>query len=312
MFSEYFDMLLQNLNSFIEKKYQPLMDDFYPFFLTLLTLFIIVFGFKLLRGDLGKETVAGVKALVMIIFVTNIIFKFEIYNYWIIEPLIQFILNLTSFFVSVDGYESTTSVFSSVDSSFSAIFNKVAQVIEDTSWMGDTDTKLGMYLLSLLGGILYILFSVLMMLGIFAAYLFLSIGGITLFFLSFQTTKFITIAWFRGLMNFALLPVFTGLVMGITLHMLDGAMDKFVAIPPDEISIFSRYFGGLLFIIIVSSYFHLKVPDFTSGLTGGSPTSMGGVAVGGGLAAAAGFASNRYVSNIPIRLFKKWKDNKKG
>lgn len=301
MFSDFFYKLLNNLNIFITDKYQPLMDDFHPFAAALFTLFVIIFGLKIMKGELGEHTKKGIQALVISAIVFEVIFDFSIYKTYIVDTVVNLSLHLTSFFVSLGGH-SASSLFSSVDDSFAKIFRRVEQINEAVSWFGDATTKVAILILGALGGFLYILFSVLIMLGVFATYLFLTIGGITFFFFPFESTRFIATAWFRGLMNYALLPVFTGIVMGITLTFLDVATNEFIAVPAGEVSVFSSEFGGLIFIIIISSYFHFKVPDFTSALTGGSPTSVAGIGIGGAAFSAAGLAANRYATSQLSRI----------
>ena len=306
MFSDFFKKLLKNLELFITDKYQPLMDDFHPFGVALLTMFIIIFAFKIMKGDFKEDTKKAIASLVISLIVFEIIFDFSLYKYYIIDTVTDLSLKLTSFFVSISGH-STPSLFSSVDDSFAKIFKKVEQINESVSWWGDATTKVAVLILGALGGFLYILFSVLIMLGVFATYLFLSIGGITLFFFPFEATRFISTAWFRGLINYAMLPVFTGLVMGITLTFLDKATSDFLKVSPDQVSVFSNEFGGLIFIIIISSYFHFKVPDFTSALTGGSPTSVAGVGIAGAAFSAGGLAINRYTTSQLSRVLSKMK-----
>ena len=287
MGEKFFGMIFAGLMEFLDKFFSPFLASFKYLSGTILTIYILYVGLAMIFGKdkPGKEMLVSA---VIAFIVTPIFSSYGLYKVWIIDPTLSTSLGISNYFLT--GYGDTysiTHIFKSVDQTFSNLFIKLDQITNAISWY-EISKVVAVLLLALLGALLYALFLMLMLGALFAMTVFFVIGGIPLFFLIVPKTRFIFWSWFRALSNYALIPVFTSVVMAISLYFLDSLIGDFTALDIEDFGLFTAPFAAVALMFVIAIFFHLKAPEFAAALTGSQPSGIGGIGTtAAGLTAAS-------------------------
>lgn len=284
-----FDSLLRVLTSFTGEYYHTIAVSFKGIFIALVTLYIVVIGYAVLTHTLMQHVRAMAMSLVAIIVCQVLVFDTNLFAEWVYMPLRDSSLGLTSLVLSPSGDGGIKSIFTAIDSSFAKIFALANKYMDAGSGWNLVRT-LWIFMMTLvltaLFSILYAVFTGLLLIGMFSFHVMMVVAGPAILLAGFPFTRHIFWAWLRACFNYALIPVFTAIVMAITLFALDDAAKNLETLDPNG-PIFNRDIATVLLIGLISIWFHLKAPEFAAILTGGTSAGGGffgtlaGIATGG-------------------------------
>jgi type IV secretory pathway VirB6-like protein len=294
MFQTYLDVVKTALEGFMNDKYQPFIEAFRPLAVLILTTYILISAIMIFTGKTEKPKEMLWTALTAFV-ITGIVFNYDVYKSWLIDPIINLSFRLMAYFLSEGGY-APSAVFAAIDAEFARLFFKIEKIAESVGWFNSLHISLVSFLLAMLYGALYIIFSVMIIASLFAMYVFFVIGGIPLFLAIMPSTRFIFWAWLRGVINYALIPVFVSIVMAIFLAMISAVTNDLQIL---DGNVWNYTVGSTFFVGFLAIYFVFKCSEFAAALTGGQPSSIGGF-IGssitiGALSAAGAIRSGVYM-----------------
>jgi hypothetical protein len=271
MFQKYLNHIVSILNDFLDNKYEPFVEAFRPFAIAILTTYIMIGAIIIFTGrtDKPKKMMWTMLAATII---TTIVFSYGIYKSWLIDPVVSLSFKLQSYFLT-GGAGDINGVFTGIDAEFSRLFIKLETISENVGWFDSIHISLVAFLLAMLFGALYLIFSVLIISSVFAMYVFFAIGGIPLFLAIIPATRFVFWAWLRAIATYALIPVFAAIVMALTLEAISIVTSDLQIL---DGNVWNYSVGAAFFVGALSIYFHFKSSEFAAALTGGQPSSIGG------------------------------------
>lgn len=256
--------------------YQMLADKFRTVFFILLTLYIMGIGYAVLMNMLGEKTKSAMISVVMLIVCYWLVFDASAFLSWVYEPLFSTSSQLTSFILKPTGDGTISDAYSQVDQAFTTIFKTSDTITNNATGIWErVKVWLVIGALALLFGILYAVFTGLLILGMFALHVMMVLGGIIILLAAFPFTRSVFWAWLRACFNYALIPVFTAVVMAITLQALNDAAKSMAEVNLLVEGVFTRPVGTVFLIGVISLWFHLKAPEFAALLTGSTSTGGG-------------------------------------
>lgn len=276
MFQNYLNHMLTILNAFMDEKYQPFVDAFRPLAIGILTMAFIIGGILIITNKAEKPKELMFVGL-MAALISGVVFSYSLYKEWMIDPIIGVSFRLQGYFLA--GVLGTpTQVFNEMDTSFFVLFHTFEQLADNAGFFSADKWNIALVTLGLriVYGVLYMVFSVLIIFSVFALYVFFVIGGIPLFFAILPQTRFIFWAWLRAVANYALIPVFTSIVMGISLYFVNAAAADLAGMNLEDNGIYNYTVATAYFVGCLAIFFHLKAPEFSAALTGGQPSGVGG------------------------------------
>lgn len=301
-----FTSLLTLLTEFFGEYYRKVAESFGGVFNALVVLYIIFIGYALLMNRLGEHTRAVVISLVGIVVCNALVFETNLFAEWVYMPLRKASLGLTALVLSPTGSNEIKDIFTAIDGSFSKIF-LLADRYADAGSGWNLIRSIWVFVITLaltaLFSILYAVFVGLLLVGMFSFHVMMIAAGPAILLASFPLTRPVFWAWLRACFNYALIPVFTAIVMAITLYALDDAAKNLETLDPNG-PIFNKDIAFVLLVGLISIWFHLKAPEFAATLTGGTSAGGGffgtlaGIATGG--AALARGAIN--APSVPGRI----------
>jgi hypothetical protein len=305
MFQDYLNHILSILNTFMDDKYQVFIDSFRPLAIGILTMAFIIGGLTIITNKAEKPKELMFVGLLAAL-ISGVVFSYSAYRGLMIDPILDVSFKLQGFFIS--GATTTpTQLFSRLDLMFELLFHTLEQLGEHAGWLSSDKWNIALVTLGLriVYGVLYLTFSVLILFSIFALFVFFIIGGIPLFFAIIPQTRFIFWAWLRAVANYAMIPVFTAIVMSISLYFIDAAISDLAGMNLEENGIYNEATAAAFFVGCLAIFFHLKAPEFSAALTGGQPSGIGGFfTTMVGLGAATLAASKIVGSKAPNALDK--------
>lgn len=295
-----FTSLLKVLTAFTGDYYRTISESFRDIFQVLVVLYIIGIGYAVLMNSLGERTKSAVSSVFVILICYALVFDTNLFSEWVYMPLRKASLGLTSLVLSPSGSGEIRDIFSAIDGSFIKIFalsDKYTDAAGGVLSVRGIQVLLVTLALTLLFAVLYAVFTGLLLIGMFSFHVMMVAAGPVILLAGFPSTRHVFWAWLRACFNYALIPVFTALVMAITLYALDDAAANLEQLKPNE-SIFNRQIGTVFLIGVISIWFHLKAPEFAAALTGSSSQGGGFFGTMAGLA-AGGTALARGAINAP-------------
>jgi hypothetical protein len=269
--------------------YQKFADAVQTPFEIGLTIAILIVGIAMYFG----RWVEHARKFIKLFFATIIFIGFldyETFAYWIFEPMLGLLIGVMKILLGASGNVNLTDAIFAIDGHFSKLFNAVDKY---TTMLGDNDgffdivvdKKIVAWLMVLVFGGLYAIFTILIIVGFFGFILLL--GFAPIFMAIGVFSKGIFLSWLKSLMNYFLIPIFTAAVMSITLSFIGQATDV-VSNLTFEDSIYIKEIGYVFLVGIFSVGLHWKAPEFAAAITGGMASGAGSIV---GTAAAVGGAA---------------------
>lgn len=296
--------MVVTLREYFINTYTTLADEFYITASLMVTLYIVFMGYRMIKGEIGDSLKEFLIAFIVIPLCFGIFFNISIFETIIYQPIISTMLGLMGIAMGADAF-SFSLVFKPIDNSFAEIFAAVENVMNQMARF-DIGQKILVSLvsigLSLTFGLLYLIFVVLIAGALFAVHVLIVLGPIFGTLAAFKKTRGHFTQWLKTILNYALIPVFTAIIMGITLQFLNVAIQDIGNIDIDRDGIFTKAVGGAFIVGFLSIYIHLKAPELANAITGGQASGVGnffgGMAAvaGGGVAAAGMLGGNKIVN----------------
>lgn len=289
------DNLLINLKEFIEQYYGLFVNSFEHIFAILVTLYVMGIGYATMMGMLGERTKAAWISVFFVFFSYVVAFNPGFFFSWVVDPLLESSLGLASFILNPKSSSGIFGIYTEVDKVFSIIFHITDKYSNESGFtFGMASVKIFFvtFGLAFLFGVLYAVFTGLLLVGIFSFHMMMVLGGIIILLAGFPFTRHVFWAWLRACFNYALIPVFTAIVMAITLMILKDAAAQMNTLDVSH-GVFNKEIGSVFLIGVLSVWFHLKAPEFSAVLTGSTATgsgffgTLGALAQGGSAAAQA-------------------------
>lgn len=283
--------MLEKLNEFLAATYNAMSGSFYKTAVIIVTLYVVVMGYLALKGKVGESLMQVAILILSVPICFGIFFHLPVFKEWIMQPILSTMLGLMGIAMDTNHF-SFSMIFQSVDNTFSGIFNAVDNITNQMdTW--DVGLKAKVFfvsaLLGLVFGALYAVFTVLILTSIFSMYVMFVLAPIFGTLAAFRPTRSYFFAWLKTNLTYALVPVFTAIVMGITIYFINAAVDDISNINIVEDGIFTKAVGGALLVGLLSIFLHLKAPEYAAAITGAQISGIGGFfgAVGGIAAAGA-------------------------
>lgn len=277
-----FDSIFSVLSNFFTTFYTLQVQGFRNTAFLIVIFYVVIVGYNLIRGNFGEKSKTATLTIFLVPLFYGIAFNTSMYIEWVYNPIINTMFSLSSFYIS-SGEDSSgmVSVFDNLDK----VFGKLMLAIDTMSnkpvegWgMGSTVKVFFIALaLGLVFGALYAVFVTLMIWGFFAIHIMLLVGIFPLFFAAFKETRHIFFAWLKAVIAYMLIPVFTAIIMSLTMFFVATAIDDIASIDPNQ-GVFTASVGGALLVGVLSIFFHMKAPEFANALTGGQSSGISGLA----------------------------------
>ena len=272
--------------------YDKLGSALQPIFAAILQLLALFIFTTLLLGKFADKFYNLIKFFVFIVIASLFLGQGDLFKEWIFEPLLDLLVGLMMILLgNADNILNTTTIgqaiFGGVEQEFDKIFKTIGLMWRDVGWT-EFKALLAIVALSLTYGGLYFIFSVLIFIGFFGFFVMMGVFPIVLVMAIF--TRQILLAWFKTAFNYFLIPLFTAIIMSITLLFLDlaiNSLDSTLFRQETNQEIFTTALGMALFVGVLSIGLHWKAPEFAAGLSGGIASGAGSV-VGAGAAIAGG------------------------
>lgn len=266
--------LNRNMATTVRELYAPLMESFSGFAFTIVALWVAIIGYLFLKGKLKEEGQSFLISALLLVIIAGIVFTPRLYAEWIYQPLIETVTKLSAFLVKPSGEASLRTLFISLDERFSDVFGYI-EALSDEGGMTNFTPYIFSFVMALIFGALYAIFILFMAIGFFGMNVMLVFGGIFMFFAAFKSTRFMFTSWIRALANYSLIPVFTALVMTVTLTFIESAFMDLAA--QDTTDLWSIEVANALLVGLLGIFFHMKASEFAAAITGGSPAGMMGI-----------------------------------
>ncbi|WP_316897205.1 type IV secretion system protein [Pseudodesulfovibrio indicus] len=299
-----------SLSRFYLSMYGDLMDSFSIFLRAAFTLYIVHVAYQFaLNKKEGKDSQDII--ITSLLVSTVYVFAFETsgyYNYVIkptfalLEDILTFILSKVQEASSYLGKPAETDYFSDVTNItqlFTALdmmfleFMKTCKGLLPSGWKMFNPLLLvdvfAILMLILAYGAMYCCFVFMFIMSYFLMWLLFYVGGIVLILGCFKETRGIFFSWAKMLFNYALVAIFTALVVAVCYAGISQSVYKMTTYDTTMLN-FTADFLGLFVWCFICFAITLKTPDLAAGLTNTMAGSTSGIAgalsMGGGKAAA--------------------------
>lgn len=297
--------LNRNMATTVRELYSPLMESFSGFAFTIVALWVALIGYLFIKGKLKEAGESLFISSLILVVIAGIVFTPSLYAEWIYQPLIQTVMKLSSFLVTPTGETSLRTLFVNLDERFSEVFGYIEALSDEGGFTNITPVIFSITM-GIIFAALYAIFILFMAIGFFGMNVMLVFGGIFLFFAPFKSSRFLFTSWLRALANYSLIPVFTALVMAVTLTFIESAFRDLAA--QDTTDLWSMEVANALLVGALGIFFHMKASEFAAAITGGSPAGMMGILaaapmVGGALRGAIGGVMNASGASKGLQSF---------
>lgn len=290
------------LNVYINAIFPAFMESFSGMAYAFVVLYIIIMAYCLVfnKGPV-KDTASAIGCFISWILAIAIFVAmkddFTQYKDWVVKPVIHTTTNLAGFFINTINGDSTSGsgiegLFAGLDQLSYKLFEFIQKYDPPgMSWASNAwgYMQAGLLLIALIASYCgaYVVFLVLLILGYFSLYVLFTVGGICIFLGCFSKTRFIFFAWLRAVVNYALVIVFTSIIMSICYFGLHQELTELIALKGSGSLFTSQYLSALCWSVLTFAVL-LKGPDFAAALSGGQAGSTSGIAGGVGMVAGAG------------------------
>ena len=267
-------------------------------FTIMLTLWLMFVAVSMVRGvQVVPMDMAMKFGLILIISTLTFSGGGAVFFDWVFHPVYNTFFSLAAFILDTTTYGAASAMTSDVVSNkhFAGVVIVEERLKDALSWgalifEAETESIIdvsgavkgaGLYLITV-GAflLLWITFSGLMAYSVFASMVLFAMSPLMMIFYVFKTTKGITISWVRGLFNYLMIPVIAAFSMGLTLNILMQSWMDFEAIMTQieggaDIDFPKKDLYALLLMTLLSFLIHMRIPDITASITGGSSHGLG-------------------------------------
>lgn len=273
------------------------MEEFGGIERSLVTLYVVLVGYQVMKGAFAEKTKEWLASVIYLVIFQVTAMESAAYFEWVVVPIQETALDIAAWVANKaqtgHGGSGIAGLFYALDT----VMSKVLMAIENLEPQGNPLTNAWIYMtvgvasfiLFLIYSMVYVAFFGLLLIGILSMDLLFIVGPVFLFFLCWKETRFIGWAWVRAVVNYALLVVFAGIAIGLTIYMLGVVADRIAGLDASD-GVFNRYFAAALLTGAMSLYLLLKTPDYAAALSGGSAGSTtmltAGLAMAGGALAS--------------------------
>jgi len=284
----FFDYVVFGL---IHEKFESLNSALHKL-LTAALLFVVFF--QAIMSMLGKWSSAYKEVAITAVWliVASGLTKPDVYNYYIVDSVSQFIVGLGQFFVGGTIKSGTT--FMAVDNLFVRMFSLIDQMFE----LLDSWDILEMLLLVILGAvfaILYAMFTIVIVFSKFSLAILFMFGGLVIQFSAFKSMRGTLKTWVQSIAKYALCVVLATIVIVITAQLCIVVFDVFISSVSGQEDCLndincrmsddgwkdidpSDMFGSAYWLLalagLVAVILMMKILELTSEITGGVATDM--------------------------------------
>lgn len=256
-------------------------------------LYIAFVGYTLILGKAGDKTKDWAVSAILITVLTGFVGNFDTFSSWVVEPVFGMIQGGAGVALNGDG-ASDGALSNLIDDAGKGI-GKIFSVLDDIELPGNIITDAWLYikvsvvvfLVGILGCILYLALSGLLCIAVFSVIAMFSVAGPCIWLASFKEYRHIAKAWLRATMNYVLWVFFLALVAGLGNHFIGTVADHLTSWDVERDGVFNEDVGSSMFLIALSIYMLTKAADWAAAITGGSASQTG---VLGSLANVAGGA----------------------
>lgn len=267
---------------------------------TFVAVYVIVVGYMVLMGRAGdKSKEWGVSALFLLV-IGGISSNYSVFAEWIAYPIWE-TAHAAGGMAATGGESSSAGGVSGMLDASEETLGKILTVIDRVDISGNPITNAWLYIkvgvvvgiMGLLACALYVVMVALLSIAVFSLLMMFMVGGPCLWFASFKETRFITWAWLRTTLNYAIWIFFIAAVIGIANSYIGKVADLLVTWDLERDGVFTKEIGANMLLTVLSIYMLLKASDWAAALTGGTSTNTGVIgALGGAAGGAIGGAMN--------------------
>lgn len=307
VFTEY----MRFLNDAVSNIFAALQSSFYGLAVSITALYIAIVTLNLIRGNIAAMKEFALSCF-LVMGLTALVFEPGYYQFWIFDPFIGTVNDLSNFFVSKGAGVPIGSEGDIINYMGSTLYDiwTITDKMERNLSLWDRSVniwlafKVGFAQAALIGSYIACIagYMYLILQAWFAIYMYMIIGGICLFFAAFKGTRFLAVAWFRSLCHEGLTIIFASLIMGISGNIIQKLMKVLVDTDVGSVGIFTPQYFAVLLASVMGFLMLLKAPQLASSLSGGSAGSTSGVAAAVGSVAGMGVA----------KMKSSWGGNKSG
>lgn len=202
----------------------------------------------------------------------------SIYFNYITLPVVN-ISNGLTIFLSDANYETP---FAAVTSSFGTVIYMGWQLIQNGGVTDLAPVLTGLCVLTIFGAA-YILFVIVCVFAAFMLSICMMFGFILLKLMIFKTWRPVIKTWIQSVLKFAMVPVFSTLVVAFSSELVNACMRRIVASRTMNSSLEVSDITGIEFYIVLITgaltvYVLLKSIEMTAEITGGVANDLGGAA----------------------------------
>lgn len=306
-------VLTNSLSRFFLEFYSALMESFGYFFHAAFILYFIYVGYQYaLNRTTGRDITEVLQSCFLVSFAFVAVFHTNLYYDNIVRPAFSMLTDMLGFVLGIiekaksvgpqpqgeaqyfKDISSMTQLFTGLDLMFMDFIKSCGELMP-SGWgvfqPGWLFNLLAILILIFAYGAMYCCFVFMFFTCHFMMWLLFYIGGIVIMLGCFKGTRGIFYGWLKMLFNYALLSVFTAMVVAICYSGISRAVFAMSHYDNTTVS-FTADFLGLFVWCFICLAMTLKTPDLAAGLTStvaGSTAGIAGAISGaGGKAAALG------------------------
>jgi type IV secretion system protein VirB6 len=224
-FAEFSTWLNALLATYIGDNTARIAGALEPAIVTLGVVYIMIWGYLQLTGQIEEPFVAGIKRILMLALILGVSLHLWLYNALIVDTFFQAPAQLAA--AAIGAYDSVTIV--------DTIINNGAEIAEllltkAGVFDGEISYYFAAYAVYLVVGLTAIYTIFLLALSRIALAVLLAVGPLFFALLLFDNTKKLFSAWLAQLTNYALITILTVLIAALMLHILSVATAQAVSL----------------------------------------------------------------------------------
>jgi type IV secretory pathway VirB6-like protein len=311
--------LTNSLSRFFLEFYGALMDSFSSFFHAVFILYFIYVGYRYaINRTEGRDVWEVFQSCILVSIAFVAVFHTNLYYEYVVRPIFSLLTDMLGFVLGIiekvkillpkpegdaqffKDITSMTQLFTGLDLMFMD-FIKTCGELMPSGWgylnPGWLLNLLAILILIFAYAAMYLCFTFMFMMSYFMMWLLFYVGGIAIMLGCFKGTRGIFYGWLKMLFNYALVSIFTAMVVAICYSGISRSVFAMSRYDTTTVS-FTADFLGLLVWCFICLAMTLKTPDLAAGLTstvaGGTAGIAGAISGAGGMAAAGSVGATSF------------------